>query len=62
MLVAVLHGSEIWVAYWMLSAGINPINLDNYWGYGAAMVAIAIIMITTTGVKDLSRKCTRIVH
>jgi membrane protease YdiL (CAAX protease family) len=62
LLVAVLHGSEIWLAYWMLSAGIDPSNLDNYWGYGAVMVAIAIIIIITTGVKNLSRKCTRIVH
>jgi len=62
LLVAVLHGSEIWVAYWMLSAGINPSNLNNYWGYGAVMVVIAIIIVITTGSKNLSRKCKRIVH
>ena len=62
LLVAVLHGSEIWVAYWMLSTGINPSNLNNYWGYGAVMVVIAIIIVITTGPKNLSRKCKRIVH
>ena len=62
LLVAVLHGSEIWVAYWMLSAGINPSNLDNYWGYGAVMVLIAIIIVIMTGSQNLSRKRKRIVH
>jgi hypothetical protein len=62
LLVAVLHGSEAWVAYWMLSAGINPSNLDNYWGYGAVMVVMAIIIVITTGANNLSRKCIRIVH
>ena len=62
LLVAVLHGSEIWVAYWMLSTGINPSNLDNYWGYGAVMVVIAIIIVITTGSQNLSRKRIRIVH
>ena len=47
LLVAVLHGSEIWVAYWMLRTGIDPSNLDNYWGYGAVMVVIAIIIVIT---------------
>ncbi|NIS80245.1 MAG: hypothetical protein GTO14_08555 [Anaerolineales bacterium] len=61
-MVAVLHGSEIWVAYWMLRTGINPSNLDNYWGYGALMVVIAIIIVITTGSQDLSRKHRRIVH
>ena len=62
LLVAVLHGSEIWVAYWMMSAGINPNNLDNYWGYGAVMVVAAITIILTNGTQDLSRKRERIVH
>lgn len=62
LLVAILHGSEIWVAYWMLSTGINPNNLDNYWGYGAVMVLIAIILIIMTGSQNLSRKRKRIVH
>lgn len=62
LLVAILHGSEIWVAYWMLNTGINPRNLDNYWGYGAIMVVIAIIIVITTGVENLSRKHMRIVH
>jgi hypothetical protein len=62
LLVAVLHGSEIWVAYWMLSTGISPSNLDNYWGYGAVLVVVASVIVITTGAKNLSRKCQRIVH
>jgi hypothetical protein len=62
LLVAVLHGSEIWVAYCMLSAGINPRNLDNYWGYGAVLVVTAIMIVITTGPQNLSRKHARIVH
>jgi len=62
LLVAVLHGSEIWVAYWMLSSGIKPSNLDNYWGYGAVLVLIATLIVITTGSQNLSRKHKRIVH
>lgn len=62
LLVAVLHGSEVWVAYWMLNTGINPDNLDNYWGYGAVLVVIASIVVITTGAKNLSRTRTRIAH
>jgi membrane protease YdiL (CAAX protease family) len=62
LLVAVLHGSEIWVAFWMLSAGINPNNINNYWGYGTVMVMIATIIVITTGWQNLSRKYKRIVH
>ena len=61
LLVSILHGSEIWVAYWMLSAGIDSNNLDNYWGYGAVMVLIALIIVVTTGSQNLSRKHKRIV-
>ena len=62
LLVAVLHGSEIWVAYWMMSTGIDPSNLNNYWGYGAVMVVTAIVIVITTGPKDLSRRCKRVVY
>jgi membrane protease YdiL (CAAX protease family) len=62
LLVAVLHGSEIWVAYWMLSTGINSNNLNNYWGYGALMLLIAAIIVLVTGSQNLSRKRTRILH
>jgi membrane protease YdiL (CAAX protease family) len=62
LLVAVLHGSEIWVPYWMLSSGINQNNLDNYWGYGGFMVLLAFIIVILTGWQNLSRKHTRIVH
>ncbi len=62
LLVAVLHSSEIWVAYWMVRAGINPNNLDNYWGYGAAMILAAIMVILKTGSQNLSSNQNRIVH
>jgi membrane protease YdiL (CAAX protease family) len=62
LLVAILHGSEICVAYWMLSFGISPSNLDNYWGYGAVMVLTAIIIVIITGSQNLSRKHKRIVY
>ncbi len=62
LLVAVLHGSEIWTAYWMMRTGIDPKNLDNYWGYGAVLILVATVMVITAGPKDLSRKYSRIVH
>jgi membrane protease YdiL (CAAX protease family) len=62
LLVIVLHGSEFWAAYWMLRTGINQNNLDNYWGYGAILVLIAIVIVITTGPQNLSRKHTRIVY
>jgi membrane protease YdiL (CAAX protease family) len=62
LLVAILHGSEIWVAYWMTSTGINPGNLDNYWGYGAIMVLMASLIVIITSPQDLSRKYKRIVY
>jgi membrane protease YdiL (CAAX protease family) len=62
LLVALLHGSEVWVVYWMLRTGINPSNLDNYWGYGAVMVVTAIVVVITNGSQNLSRKHARIVH
>jgi len=62
LLVCFQHGSEIWVAYWMMSTGINPSNLDNYWGYGAILVLLATIIVIVTGPQNLSRKHARIVH
>ena len=62
LLVAILHGSEIWAAYGMISAGISPRNLDNYWGYGSVLMVIAAIIVITNGAQNLSRKHTRIVH
>jgi membrane protease YdiL (CAAX protease family) len=60
LLVAILHGSEIWVAYLMMMGGIHPDNINNYWGYGAIMVLVALIIAIMTGAQDLSRKLTRI--
>jgi membrane protease YdiL (CAAX protease family) len=62
LLVATLHGSEIWLPYCMMSTGISPNNLDNYWGYGMVMVLTAIVIIIITGSQDLSRKHKRIVY
>jgi len=56
LLVSVLHGSEIWVAFGMLSLGIDPKNLDNYWGFGCVMLLTALIIIVMTGPGKLSRK------
>jgi membrane protease YdiL (CAAX protease family) len=62
LLVATLHGSEIWLVYFMMSMGISPNNLDNYWGYGMVMVLTAFIIVTVTGSQNLSRKHKRIVY
>ncbi len=62
LLPAVLHGSEVWVAYWILSTGINQGNFNNYWGYGLIMVLTAIIIVITSGAKNLSRKNERFKH
>jgi membrane protease YdiL (CAAX protease family) len=62
LLVAILHGSEIWLVSFMMSMGINPENLDNYWGYGTVMVLTAIIVVIVSGSQNLSRKHKRVVH
>lgn len=62
LLVAVLHGSEVWLVYWMLSMGISQNNLNNYWGYGTVMVLFAIIIVIVTGPENLSRRRKRIVY
>jgi len=56
LLAAVLHSSEIWVPYWMMSTGVSPENLDNYWGYGLVMVLTAVIIVIVSGSQNLSRK------
>jgi membrane protease YdiL (CAAX protease family) len=62
LLVAILHGSEIWVVYWMMSTGVRPDNLNNYWGYGMVMVLTAIMIVIISGSRNLSRKYNRIVY
>jgi membrane protease YdiL (CAAX protease family) len=62
LLVATLHGSEIWLAYWIMRFGLNQNNLDNYWGYGMVMVLTAIIIVIVTGSQNLSRKRKRIIY
>jgi membrane protease YdiL (CAAX protease family) len=60
LLAAILHASEIWVAYLMMNGGIDPGNINNYWGYGALMLLSAILLVMITGSQDLSRKYKRI--
>jgi membrane protease YdiL (CAAX protease family) len=62
LLVSVLHGSEFWVAYWMLRTGMRPENLNNYWGYGAILVTTAIVIVAATGPQNLSRKHRKVIH
>ena len=62
LLVAILHGSEVWVAYWMLSTGVDASNFDNYWGYGIVMVVTAMVIVLAAGAKNLSRKHERVEH
>ena len=62
LLVAVLHGSEVWLAYILMSAGIDPGNLDNYWGYGVVLIASAAVIVFVYGPQNLSRKYSRIQH
>jgi len=61
LLPAILHGSEVWFAYWILSTGIDQNLFDNYWGYGLVMVVIAVIIVVTSGAENLSRKHERVV-
>jgi membrane protease YdiL (CAAX protease family) len=62
LLVSVLHGSEIWAAFGMVGAGIDPRNLANYLGYGAVLLGVSILLVLTTGAENLSRRNRRIVH
>lgn len=62
LLVAAMHASEVWVAYWFVSAGMNPNDFDNYWGYGLVMMACAAVIVLTNGARNLSRRHERIVH
>jgi membrane protease YdiL (CAAX protease family) len=62
LLVATFHGSEIWLAYLLMGMGINPKNLDNFWGYGMVIILTAIIIVIVTGSQNLSRIHKRIVY
>jgi hypothetical protein len=46
----------------MLTTGISPINLNNYWGYGAILVITAFIIVAMAGPQNLSRSHPRIIH
>jgi len=60
LLVVILHGSEVWVAYWWLSTGVNSSNFDNYWAYGVVMLLTAVVITLIFGTKNLSRRNERI--
>ena len=61
LLVAVLHASEIWLAYLMIRLGTDPLNLNNYFGYGMLMILTSVIIIWVTGPENLSRTKKRII-
>jgi membrane protease YdiL (CAAX protease family) len=60
LLASVLHGSEFWLVILLISFGINPNNLNNYWGYGLVMLLTALTIILLTGSQNLSKKQERI--
>jgi membrane protease YdiL (CAAX protease family) len=62
LLVSVLHASEVWLAYLFVNAGLEPGNLNNYWGYGAFLMLAAAAVVIGTGPQTLSRQGTRVVH
>jgi hypothetical protein len=55
LLVAVLHASEVWLAYLLVNAGLDPGNLNNYWGYAAFLVATAIAVVIAAGPQYLPK-------
>jgi hypothetical protein len=62
LLVAVLHASEVWLAYFLVRARLDPANLDNYWGYAAVLVLTATVVVMATGPRNRSRHGGRITH
>ena len=62
LLVAICHGSEIWLAYLIAGMGINPKNLDNLWGYGLLMLLSVSTIIIVSGPENLSRRYERITY
>lgn len=60
LLVAVLHGSEIWLAMLLPGLGINTQILNNYWGYGLVMFLTVLAIILITGPANLTRRHQRI--
>jgi len=60
LLVAVLHGSEIWLATLLPGLAINTTDLNNYWGYGMIMLTAALVIIILAGPKKFSRENERI--
>lgn len=46
----------------MLSAGIRPASLDNYWGYGLVLFLSATLIVMFSGPAHLSSKHRRVVH
>jgi membrane protease YdiL (CAAX protease family) len=62
LLTSVLHGSEIWVAYWMIKTGTDHALLSNYYGYAIMILLAAAIIVLIEGPRNLSRRYQRIQH
>jgi membrane protease YdiL (CAAX protease family) len=62
LLVSVLHGSELWVGYWMMRAGFEQAALSSYWGYGALLVVAAGIITFAAGWKNLDRSGRKVIY
>jgi membrane protease YdiL (CAAX protease family) len=62
LLVSVLHASEVWLAYLLVNAGLDPGNLNNYWGYSAFLVLTAAAIVIVTGPQTMSCWGTKVVH
>lgn len=62
LLIAFMHASEVWVAYWQVNMGIDAKNFNNYWGYGLVMIVTSVILISMYGAKNLSYKNKRIIY
>jgi membrane protease YdiL (CAAX protease family) len=60
LLVAVLHSSEVWVAYWFLSTGLDDGDFGNYWGYIFMLLVAALVIVLYNGSENLSRLHDRI--
>jgi membrane protease YdiL (CAAX protease family) len=54
LMVAVLHTSEIWLAFLLPAMGIDPMNLNNYWGYAIILVLTAGMIVIITGPEHLT--------
>jgi hypothetical protein len=57
LLVALFHGSEVWLVYLM---GLKSKSLENLVGYGVIMILAAITIMLVAGPENFSRRYQRI--